>query len=93
MNISLETGLFRADDLKCRPVRAESFNDAALIFAKKYAKRCYGRKSAFNALNNTGGSNTVMFYSAFIGRHLGDGTISGRNITFCVDRAAYPLTI
>lgn len=76
---------FKCDNF--RPVEADTFEEAARIFAERYARQRWGRRR--------GGCHHVRLdcyavdgryanVEAFVGRHTTDGGMSGRNELFTV---------
>jgi hypothetical protein len=74
--------LFRVDG--CRPIWAESANDAAEITAGRMARREYGRRARVGTLRCDCWTqdNSVVTWEAFIGRKTGLHETTGRNVWF-----------
>jgi hypothetical protein len=76
-----------------RAVRAESFSDAAHVFALRLARRIYGRRGEYHSLNQSGWTNDAQghtksaHYEPFIGVQTGGRAayrMCGRNVFFTV---------
>lgn len=70
----------------CRSVSAESFRDAAEIFASRLARRAYGRRAYARTLNCNGycPAGTFTEWNAFVGYRSGQNETTGHNETFTV---------
>jgi hypothetical protein len=67
-------------------VRAETINEAAMIFADRAARRKYGRAGYCRTCNQQCHAQDMSFaeYSAFIGSSTGRNETTGTNLQFTV---------
>lgn len=65
---------------------AGSQREVGEIFARRKARRLYGRRGTVGALRLDSWSQdgTVMEFDAYIGRPVRDGGVAGRNVRFTV---------
>ena len=72
-----------------RAIHAESISYAAKTFARRLARRKYGKRGTVKTLNCTAWSRdySSLEYSAFVGYRSGPNTTSGHTVHFTVSRA------
>ena len=70
-----------------RPVYAETFKDAARVFAERYARKHFGRNSGVGALRceSQRADNSAQTWNAFVGHKKGSYTI-GHNTHFLIKK-------
>jgi len=71
-----------------RSVRAEGILEAAEVFAKRAARRAFGRRGIVRTLNEESWNKdfSLIEFSAFIGYPSGRNETTGRNVRFTVTR-------
>ena len=69
-----------------RSVRAEGILDAAEVFAKRAARRAFGRRGIVRTLNEESWTKdfSLIEFSAFIGYASGHNQTTGHNVRFTV---------
>ena len=69
-----------------RSVRAEGIRDAAEVFAKRAARRAFGKRGIVRTLNEESWTKdfSLIEFSAFIGYPSGPNETTGHNIRFTV---------
>jgi hypothetical protein len=78
--------LYQCDNF--RPVRAQSFKEAAQVFASREARRLFGKNAYCRTLRrdcwDTDGRNEE--YEAFVGIEVEPNTTEGRNIRLVISK-------
>lgn len=71
-----------------RSVRAAGIRDAAEVFAKRAARRAFGRRGIVRTLNEESWTKdfSLIEFSAFIGYPSGPNETTGRNVRFTVTK-------
>lgn len=71
-----------------RSVRAEGILDAAEVFARRAARRAFGKRGIVRTLNEESWTKdfSLIEFSAFIGYASGHNQTTGRNVRFTVTR-------
>lgn len=71
-----------------RSVRADGILDAAEVFAKRAARRAFGKRGIVRTLNEESYAEdfSLMEFSAFIGYASGHNETTGRNVRFTVNK-------
>lgn len=69
-----------------RSVRADGIHDAAEIFAKRAARRAFGKRGLVRTLNEDSYTEdfSLVEFNAFIGYPSGHNETTGRNVRFTV---------
>jgi len=81
---AMNSKYYHADDH--RPVTAESYHDAAEIFAQRKARRLFGRRGQVAALQAGAYAQdgSCAEYQAFVGYPSGLRETTGRNVHFTI---------
>ncbi len=78
--------LYHCNGFRC--VRADGILDAAEVFAKRAARRAFGRRGIVRTLNEESWTKdfSLIEFSAFIGYASGRNETTGHNIRFTVTK-------
>ena len=76
--------LYRCNDF--RSVRADSIRDAAEVFARRAARRAFGRRGIVRTMVEDSYTRnlSIVEFAAFIGYSTGPNETTGHNIRFTV---------